>query len=162
MWSCGDGGDDDGNNEKREDEEEEIQLLLLLLLLMMMMMMMMMMMTMTMMMMKMMMMIIIIIAFKGAIRDFYNLLTAMRTVSNTFAQVPRAQSCANHVQHIEQPSRATCHVTCHVVGRDSSAIKFGRVYIAFILAEPFTEYSSNKRDSNPHNSISGGLGKQTC
>ena len=45
--------------------------------------------------------IIIIIAFKGAIRDFfYDLLTAPRTVSNTYAQVARAQSCANHVQHI--------------------------------------------------------------
>ena len=42
--------------------------------------------------------IIIIIAFKGAIREiFYNLLTAPRTVSNTYAQVARAQSSANHV-----------------------------------------------------------------
>ena len=57
------------------------------------MMMMMMMMTMTMMM---------IIALKGAIRDFYNLLTALGTVSNTYAQVARAQSRANHVQHIER------------------------------------------------------------
>ena len=40
---------------------------------------------------------IIVIAFKGAIRDFDNLLTAPRTVSNTYAQVARAQSCANHV-----------------------------------------------------------------
>ena len=53
-------------------------------------------------------MIIIIIAFKGAIPDyFYNLLTAPRTVSNTYAQVARAQSCANHVQHIERLSRAS-------------------------------------------------------
>ena len=52
--------------------------------------------------------IIIIIAFKGAIRDFfYNLLTAPRAVSNTYAQVARAQSCANHVQHIECLSRAS-------------------------------------------------------
>ena len=42
--------------------------------------------------------IIIIIAFRGAFRDFYNLLTASRTVSNTYARVARAQSCANHVQ----------------------------------------------------------------
>ena len=75
--------------------------------------------------------IIIIIAFKGAIRDFYHLLTAPRTVSNTHAQVARAQSCANHVQHIERLSRATC-VTCHLVRRDSSTIKFDRVEIAFI------------------------------
>ena len=38
---------------------------------------------------------------------FYNLLTAPRTVSNTYAQVARAQLCANHVQHIERLSRAS-------------------------------------------------------
>ena len=72
--------------------------------------------------------VIIITAFKGVIRYFfYNLLTAPRTVSNTYAQVAWAQSCANHVQHIQRISRATCHVTCHVVRRDSSAIKHDRV-----------------------------------
>ena len=40
-------------------------------------------------------------------RFFYNLLTVPRTVSNTYAQVARAQSCANHVQHIERLSRAS-------------------------------------------------------
>ena len=73
----------------------------------------------------MMIMIIIMIATKGAIRDllaaprtnnnnnncysrfFYNFLIAPRTVSNTYAQVARAQSCANHVQHIERLSRAS-------------------------------------------------------
>ena len=50
---------------------------------------------------------IIIIVFKGAIPDFYNLLTAPRTVSNTYAQVAQAQSCANHMQHIERLSRAS-------------------------------------------------------
>ena len=67
-------------------------------------------------------------------RFFYNLPTAPRTVSNMQAQVARAQPCENHVQHIERPSRATCRVTCHVVQKDSSAIKFDRVYIAFTLA----------------------------
>ena len=57
---------------------------------------------------------------------FYNLLTAPQTVSNTFAQVARAQSYANHVQHIEHISRATCHVTCHAIQSDSSAIKFDK------------------------------------
>ena len=33
--------------------------------------------------------------------------TAPRTVSNTYAQVARAQPCANHVQHIERLSRAS-------------------------------------------------------
>ena len=40
-------------------------------------------------------------------RFFYNLLTAPRTVSNTYAQVARAQPCANHVQHIECLSSAS-------------------------------------------------------
>ena len=55
-------------------------------------------------------MMIIIIALKAANRDFCYLLTSPRTVSNTYAQVARAQSCANHVQHIEHVSRATCRV----------------------------------------------------
>ena len=48
------------------------------------------------------------IGFKGTIRDFYNLLTAPQTVSKTHAQVTKAQSCANHVQHIARLPRATC------------------------------------------------------
>ena len=40
----------------------------------------------------------------------------------------------NRMQIIERLSRATCRVTYHVVRRDSSAIKFDRVEIAFILA----------------------------
>ena len=76
--------------------------------------------------------IIIIITFKGAIRDF--------------SQSPH--SAANCLQHVRSSgpgaivckSRAThralimckCHVTCHLVRRDSSAIKFDRVEIAFI------------------------------
>ena len=52
--------------------------------------------------------ITIIIALKGAIQDFHNLLIAPRTVSNTYGQVAGAQSCANHVQHTERFSRATC------------------------------------------------------
>ena len=54
--------------------------------------------------------------------------TAPGTVSNTYAQVARAQSCANHVQHIGR-SRATCRV----VRRDSSAVEFDRVEISYIL-----------------------------
>ena len=71
--------------------------------------------------------IIIITAFKGAIQDFYNFLIEPRTVSNTCAQVARTQSCENQVQHIQRLSLATCRVTCHVVRRDSSAIKLDRV-----------------------------------
>ena len=64
----------------------------------------------------------------------YNLFTASRTVSIMYPQVAHAQSCANHVQHKERLSCATCCVTCHLVGRESSGIKFGIVNIAFISA----------------------------
>ena len=67
--------------------------------------------------MMMLMMMIITIALKGANRDFYNLLTAPRTVSNMNAQVARAQSCANHVQHLERLSRATCSVPLGTKGQ---------------------------------------------
>ena len=79
---------------------------------------------------------------------FYNLLTAPRTVPNTYAQVARAQSCASHVQHIERFFffffLSTCCVTCHVVRRGSSAFKsdriLNRIYLSFIpLAEPLTD-----------------------
>ena len=66
-----------------------------------------------MMMMMMLMKIIIMIineTLKSANRDFYSLLAALRTVSNTYAQVARAQPCANYEQHIERLSRATCRV----------------------------------------------------
>ena len=55
---------------------------------------------------------IVMIALKGSIRDFYNLLTEPRTVSNTYVQVARPKSCAtpDHVQHIERLSRATCRM----------------------------------------------------
>ena len=42
------------------------------------------------------------IALKVPKRDLYNLLTAPRTVSDTYVQLARAQSCANHVLHIER------------------------------------------------------------
>ena len=41
-----------------------------------------------------------------------------------YAQVARAQSCANHAQH---RALITCNMKCHVVRRDSSAIKLDRV-----------------------------------
>ena len=71
--------------------------------------------------------IIIIIAFKAQFEICYNLLTAPQTVSNTYAQVVRAQSCADHMQYIKRLSHATCHATYHMVRKDSSAIKFDRV-----------------------------------
>ena len=90
------------------------------------------------------MMMMMIIAFNGAIREFFYNLTAQRTISNTYAQVPRAQSCANHVQHIQGLSRATCRVTCHAVRRDSSAPKFDRVEIALIYWFFFIGWTINR------------------
>ena len=88
---------------------------------------------------------IIIIAFRGAIRDFL--------------QSPHsAVNCLQHVRSsglgaIVCKSRAThrtlitckCHDTCHLVRRDSSAIKFDRVEVAFIwtfilLAKPLNRW----------------------
>ena len=64
---------------------------------------------------------------------FFTISSQRRELSPTRVQVAQAQSCANHVQHIERLSRATC-IMCHLVRRDSSATKFGRVEIAFFLA----------------------------
>ena len=49
---------------------------------------------------------IMMIALKGAIWDFYNLLTAPRAVSSKYAQAARVQSCANYMQHIKHLSHA--------------------------------------------------------
>ena len=64
---------------------------------------------------------------------FCNLLAAPRTVSNTYAPVARAQSCKPRATH-QGPPRQEQHVMYHMVRRDSSAVKFGRLKIAFILA----------------------------
>ena len=48
------------------------------------------------------------ITLKGAIQDLIIItITSPWTVSNTYGQVAQAQSCANHVQHIERLSRAS-------------------------------------------------------
>ena len=70
----------------------------------------------------MMIMIKIMMIMIALIGDLYNLLTAPRPVSNTFAQVPRAQSCSNHVKLIGRLSRGTCLPR---IQRDSSAMEFG-------------------------------------
>ena len=85
-----------------------MMMMMMMILVIMIIVMMMMMMTMTMTMMMLMMMMI---ALKGSIRDlFCNLLIVPRTVSNTYTQMARAQSCASHVLHIEHLSRATCRL----------------------------------------------------
>ena len=78
--------------------------------------------------------IIIIIAFKGAIRDF---LQSPHSAANCLQHVrssgPRAVVCKSRATHRALITRK-CHVMCHLVRRDSSAIKFDRVEIAFIWA----------------------------
>ena len=111
-----------------DNNDNDVMIIIMMMMMMMMMMMttIIMMMMMIMMIMIMMMMIIImtttttttiiiiiiiIKALKGTIRDFCNLLTAPRTVSNTYAQVARAQPCSNHVQHIERFNTSTHQYT---------------------------------------------------
>ena len=80
----------------------------------------------------MMMMMMIIIAFKGAIRDF---LQSPHSAANCLQHVrssgPGAIVCKSRETH-RALITCKCHVTCHLVRRDSSAIKFDRVEIAFI------------------------------
>ena len=72
--------------------------------------------------------IIMVVAFKGAFRDFFTISSLRREPSPTCTlKWPGRKSCANHTQHTERLSCAICRITCHVVRRDSSAIKFDRV-----------------------------------
>ena len=77
---------------------------------------------------------ILIIAFKGAIRDFLQSPhSAANCLQHARSSGPGAivcKSCATHRALIT----CKCRVTCHLVRRDSSAIKFDRVEIAFIWA----------------------------
>ena len=76
----------------------------------------------------------------------YNFLTALRTVSNTYLQVARAKSCANHLQHVGQLC-ATCRLPC---GTKRQLLSFDRAEILFILALFY-----------PLKPLTGGGGKET-
>ena len=75
------------------------------------------------------------------LRFFYYLLTAWRTVSNTYAQVAQAQSCANHVQHIGHLSCTTYHLPLGTKGQLSYWQNVNGIYFSFffLLAEPLTD-----------------------
>ena len=77
-------------------------------------------------------MMMMIIAFKGAIRDF---LQSPHSAANCLQHVcssgPGAIVCKSRATH-RVLITCTCHVTCHLIRRDSSAIKFDRVEISFI------------------------------
>ena len=89
-----------------------------------------MMMTTTMVIVTIMMMIIIMIAkikitLKDAIQFFYTIFTTLRAVSNTVLKWPGLDSAqmmwnTSTTYHVQ-------HILCHVVRRDASAVKFGRV-----------------------------------
>ena len=78
--------------------------------------------------------IIIIIAFKGAIRDF---LQSPHSAANCLQHIrssgPGAIVCKSRATH-RALITCKCHVTCHLVRRHSSAVKFDRAEIAFIWA----------------------------
>ena len=104
--------DDDGYNKKYNNSNNNDLIIMMMIIILMIV-------IMIIVIMMMMLLIIMVIILKGAIRDFYNLLTAPLTVSNVYAQMARAQSritrntsSAYHVQH----------VVSHVVQKDSSAI----------------------------------------
>ena len=76
--------------------------------------------------------IIIIIAFKGAIRDFLQSPhSAANCLQHARSSGPGTIVCKSRATH-RALITCKCHVTCHLVRRDSSAIKFDRVEIAFI------------------------------
>ena len=76
--------------------------------------------------------IIIIIVFKGAIRDFFTISLQSRELSPTRTlKWPGAIVCKSRATH-RALITCKCHVTCHLVRRNSSAIKSDRVEIAII------------------------------
>ena len=76
--------------------------------------------------------VIIIIPFKGAIRDFLQSPhCASNCLQHTRSSGPGAIVCKSRATH-RALITCTCHVTSHLVRKDSSAIKFDRVEIAFI------------------------------
>ena len=78
--------------------------------------------------------IIIIIAFKGAIPDVlqfpHSATNCLQHVRSSGLDAIVCQSCATHRALIT----CKCHVTCHLVWRDSSAVRLDKVKIAFIWA----------------------------
>ena len=93
-----------------------------------------------------------IMLLKGAVQDFYNLLTAPRTFFNTHAQQARAQSCVNHVQHIERLSRATCRVSRDVKRHLSYYVGQSEITFIFSLSDwlkPLTDQGGKETRENP-------------
>ena len=78
--------------------------------------------------------IIIIIAFKGAVRDFLQSPhSAVNCLQHARSSGLGAVVCKSRATH-RALITCKCRVTCHLVRRDSSAIKCDRIEIAFIWA----------------------------
>ena len=82
----------------------------------------------------MMMMMMMMIALTGAVEDFVFAISSLRRELSPTLTLKWPER--NHVQTTYNSPRAyhVQHAVCHVVGKDSSAIKFNRVEITFILA----------------------------
>ena len=92
-------------------------------------------------------MIITMIPLKSAIWDFYNLLTALQTISNMYAPVPGPQPCTNHMPHRERVSHVTCRELLGMNGQHSYKVcqSLNCIYFSFIhLAETTNRYTSTK------------------
>ena len=120
---------------------------------------------------------VIIIALKGAIRDFYNLLTAPRTVSSRGQGAMACKSLATHRALI------ACSMSCATCKKSSNRIYFSFILLAELLTDEGGEETGDTREtpyelqkcyilksenSAPnetrtlHSSIGGRLGRQTC
>ena len=79
--------------------------------------------------------IIIVIKLKGANRDFFfkTIFSLRRELSPTCTLKLPGRDCVQITSKTLSAYHAH-HVVCHVVGRDSSAIKFDTVEFAFIVA----------------------------
>ena len=129
--------------------------------------------------------VVVVIAFKGAIRDcFQSPHCAANRLQHVGSSGPGTIVCISHATHIEH-YRVQC-VVLRVTRYEGTAQLLSLFQLHFIgstinrwrrggnwstrrkpLATSFRkchmpEDSSPKRDSNPHNSIDGRLGKQTC
>ena len=75
--------------------------------------------------------LIIIITFKGAIQDFLPPHSAANRLQHIRSSGPGAIVCKSRATH-RALITCKCHVTCHLLRRDSSSVEFDRVEITFI------------------------------
>ena len=98
--------------------------------------------------------IIIIIAFKGAIRDFLQSPhSAANCLEHTRSSGPGAIVCKSRATH-RALITCKCHVTCHLVRRDSSAIKFdwveSNLFELILLTESLNRWRGSEIRLDPN------------